>query len=71
MLLRGLDPGACEIIIAKKCAGELWDAARRRWQRHRWVVLYPSDDACAVEDLDPSLSYVVVMLDGTWPQARL
>lgn len=34
------------------------------------LLLYPAADAVPVEDLDLSIQYNIIIIDGTWPQAK-
>ncbi|GAB6018776.1 hypothetical protein CHUAL_000443 [Chamberlinius hualienensis] len=71
MLKAGLTPGKCIIVKGKK-----FTPSRKCWdiQGNDTLLLYPGPKAVDIDSL-PSVSangkpYTIILIDGTWPQAR-
>ncbi|CAG0914824.1 unnamed protein product [Notodromas monacha] len=70
MLVHGTKAGTCEIVVGRRFTNAFVAGYMEKLKGHEFVLLYPCEDAKSIENIDPSSSTVVVMLDGTWSQAR-
>lgn len=72
MLKLGLAPGKCQLYKGKRFPLARHSARLEQLLADpKSLLLYPSKDAVPLEDIDPSGGpYTLVLLDGTWPQAK-
>ena len=54
-----------------ECFDENLDFVNQLKGKKEVFMLYPSDDAKYVEELDMSPDALIIVLDGTWPKTRL
>ncbi|XP_060068908.1 tRNA-uridine aminocarboxypropyltransferase 2-like [Ylistrum balloti] len=71
MLYQGLVPGKCHIIVGKKFSEHRYPQVNEILKAPNTLLLYPGEDAMDIQDLPHHHhSYNLVMLDGTWAQAK-
>lgn len=72
MLKLGLAPGKCQLYKGKRFPLPRHNGRLEQLLADpKSLLLYPSKDAVPLEDIDPSDGpYTLVLLDGTWPQAK-
>lgn len=72
MLQLGLEPGKCLLYKGKKFPLHRHSANLERILTDpKSLLLFPSKDAIPLERIDPNDGpYTLVLLDGTWPQAK-
>ncbi|XP_003702008.1 DTW domain containing 2 [Megachile rotundata] len=75
MLALGLEPGKCLIFRGKKFPLSKHEGLAEILNDKNTVLLYPSPGAVALDELTPvgvngQKPYNLVLLDGTWPQAK-
>ncbi|KAL5004161.1 hypothetical protein ScPMuIL_017617 [Solemya velum] len=73
MLYHSVRPGKCHIVKSKKFRPGRFPEIATVLQSPNTILLYPGDDAVDISEL-PSLEgdafYTLVLLDGTWQQAK-
>lgn len=75
MLTLALEPGKCLIFRGKKFPLPKHEGLAEILNDRNTILLYPSPKAAALDTLDPvgingQHPYNLVLLDGTWPQAK-
>ncbi|CAL7935205.1 unnamed protein product [Xylocopa violacea] len=75
MLALGLEPEKCTIYRGKKFPLSKHEGLAEILNDKNTILLYPSPDAIALDKLNPvgvngQKPYNLVLLDGTWPQAK-
>ncbi|EDV93391.1 tRNA-uridine aminocarboxypropyltransferase 2 [Drosophila grimshawi] len=72
MLQLGLQPGKCVVYKGKRFPNNRHSADLQRvLDSPRTLLLYPSKDSVPLEEIDRSAGpYTLVLIDGTWPQAK-
>lgn len=73
MLQLGLAEGRCLLYRAKLFPNTKADDTLRSIlaDTRRTLLLYPTKDAVAIDEIDPAEGpFNVVLIDGTWPQAK-
>uniref|UniRef100_A0A1B6CEN6 tRNA-uridine aminocarboxypropyltransferase n=1 Tax=Clastoptera arizonana TaxID=38151 RepID=A0A1B6CEN6_9HEMI len=74
MLSLGLAPGHCVIFKGKKFPQQRHEGLDEIFRNPKSILLYPSKDALPIESLPSMLDsdepYNIIVIDGTWPQAK-
>ncbi|OWF55321.1 DTW domain-containing protein 2 [Mizuhopecten yessoensis] len=71
MLYHGLAPGKCHIIVGKRFSEQRYPQVNEILRAPNTILLYPGVDAMDIQDLPHHYhSFNLVMLDGTWAQAK-
>lgn len=75
MLALGLEPGKCIIYRGKKFPSSKYEELTEILNDKNTILLYPSPNAIALDKLPPvgvdgQKPYNLILLDGTWPQAK-
>ncbi|KAH9520238.1 DTW domain-containing protein 2 [Bulinus truncatus] len=70
MLQNSLVPGKCQVIIGKRFSHLRHPELLSVLNSPNTILLYPGDDAVDIISLDTDKAYNLVLLDGTWPQAK-
>lgn len=69
ILQNSLEPSHCHVIRGKKFPGK-HKHLQSIFDHPDTILLYPVNDAVQVSELDLSRTYNIVIVDGTWPQAK-
>lgn len=69
MLKLSLHDDKCTIFKGKRFPGQ-HKQLDEIFQLPNTLLLFPSKDAVNLNDCDPNVSYNLVIIDGTWPQAK-
>ncbi|XP_034664472.1 DTW domain-containing protein 2 [Drosophila subobscura] len=72
MLQLGLEPGKCVVYKGKRFPNQKnYAELQQIFDSPQTLVLYPSKDSVPLEEIDRSAGpYTLVLIDGTWPQAK-
>ena len=66
----GCPQGHCEVIKGKKFSANKHPQIKQLMKDERTLILFPSTSAVQMEEIPPNLPYNLVLIDGTWSQAR-
>ncbi|XP_071106174.1 tRNA-uridine aminocarboxypropyltransferase 2-like [Haliotis cracherodii] len=70
MLCNGLKEGTCHVYKGKRFPKHKFPELMRVLQAPNTLVLYPGPDAIDISDVPTDIAYNLVLLDGTWAQAK-
>ncbi|XP_070072600.1 tRNA-uridine aminocarboxypropyltransferase 2 [Drosophila takahashii] len=71
MLQLGLEPGKCVVYKGKRFPNKNHADLQGILDSPQTLLLYPSRDSVPLEEVDHSAGpYTLVLIDGTWPQAK-
>ena len=69
MLELGFLPGCCKVYVGKKFPGKHEDL-KQILSDSNTMILYPGPDSVPISSVSPNFVKNLVILDGTWDQAR-
>jgi DTW domain-containing protein YfiP len=70
MLELGCPEGHCTVIKGKKFTSYRMPELKTLFADENTIVLFPSTSAVKLDALPPNVPYNVILIDGTWSQAR-
>ncbi|CAD5124404.1 DgyrCDS12689 [Dimorphilus gyrociliatus] len=70
MLKEGLGPSKCHIWIGRHLSEGKFPKVREILESPNTILLWPSPDSIDVSELDKDVPYNIILIDGTWFQAR-
>ncbi|KAI1296755.1 tRNA-uridine aminocarboxypropyltransferase 2 [Halotydeus destructor] len=66
----GCPPGHCDVIKGKRFSASRFPVLKDLLADKKTLLLFPSTNAVQLDDVPPNEEYNVLLLDGTWSQAR-